>query len=92
MSEFTAIKIKGEVVRNETLPFNPIQCGWDYAGACCCEIKFTKGDVLLKANSEFKIMRIYRNDKKGKPKLESVLHLANNQMEFNIKSDGIRTN
>ena len=50
MSTFTAIKKKGEVVRNETLPFNPLIDGWEYKGACCCEINFTKGDVKIKAN------------------------------------------
>lgn len=89
MSLFTAIKKKGEVVRNETLPFNPLVDGWDYKGACCCEINFTKGDVKIKANSEFKTLQVLRIKPNGKQKLENVFKLPINQLEFLIKANGI---
>jgi hypothetical protein len=90
MSTFTAIKKKGEVVRNETLPFNPIIDGWEYKGACCCEINFTKGDVKIKANSELKTLKVLRvMPKSGKLKLDSVFRLPSNQLEFSIKQNAI---
>lgn len=92
MSTFTAIKKKGEMVRNETLPFNPIIDGWDYKGACCCEINFTKGDVKIKANSEFKTLKVLRILPSGKLKLIDVFRIPSNQLEFSIKSNGINYN
>lgn len=92
MSSFTAIKKKGEVVRNETLPFNPIADGWEYTGACCCEINFTKGDVKIKANSEFNTLKVLRVKPNGKLKTESILRLPSNQLEFSIKANGININ
>ena len=89
---FTAIKKKGEVVRNETLPFNPISEGWQYTGACCCEINFIKGDVKIKANSELGTLKVLRVKPNGKLKLDSILRLPSNQTEFTIKSNGIRVN
>lgn len=89
MSVFTAIKKKGEVVRNETLPFNPLADGWEYKGACCCEINFTKGDVKIKANSEFKTLKVLRILNNGKLKLENVFKIPSNQLEFSIKANGI---
>lgn len=90
MSTFTAIKKKGEVVRNETLPFNPLLDDWEYKGACCCEINFTKGDVKIKANSEFKTLKVLRVSPNGELKTENIFTLPSNQLEFTIKSNGIR--
>lgn len=91
MSTFTAIKKKGDVVRNETLPFNPLQDGFEYTGACCCEVKFAKGNVRVEANVEHKVLRIYRQIGK-KLKLENIFRLPSNQLEFSIKANGINYN
>lgn len=77
------------MVRNETLPFNPLQDGWEYKGACCCEINFIKGDIKIKANSEFNTLKVLRVTPKGKLKLVDIFTLPSNQLEFSIKSNGI---
>jgi hypothetical protein len=87
MSTFTAIKKKNDELFNETLPFNPVADGWDYTGACCCEIKFQKGNIKLFAHSERKILKVYKAGKKDK--LVDVFRLPNNQLEFLIKTNGI---
>jgi len=92
MCTFTAIKKKGEVVRNETLPFNPTADGWEYVGACCCEINFTKGDVKIKANSELRTLKVLKMLPKGKYKLLDVFRIPSNQLEFSIKANAISIN
>ena len=58
MSTFTAIKKKNDELFNETLPFNPIADGWEFTGACCCEIKFKKDNIKLFAHSERKLLKV----------------------------------
>lgn len=88
MSTFTAIKKKGEVAKEETLPFNPIADGWNYIGACCCEINFEKDGIKIKANSEYKTLKVFKLTKRTQ-KLIDVFRLPNNQLEFLIKANGI---
>ena len=90
MSTFTAIKKKNDELFNETQPFNPNADGWEITGACCCEIKFKKDNIKLFANSERKLLKVYKAGKKDK--LIDVFRLPNNQLEFLIKTNGINVN
>ena len=90
MSTFTAIKKKNDELFNETLLFNPIADGLEFTGACCCEIKFKKDNIKLFANSERKLLKVYKAGKKDK--LIDVFRLPNNQLEFLIKTNGINVN
>ena len=90
MSTFTAIKKKNDELFNETLLFNPSADGWEFTGACCCEIKFKKDNIKLFAHSERKLLKVYKAGKKDK--LIDVFRLPNNQLEFLIKTNGINVN
>lgn len=87
MSTFTAIKKKNNELFNQTLDFNPIADGWDYKGACCCEIDFQKGKIKLSVNSEHKQLKFFIAGKRDK--LIDVFRLPSNQIEFLIKTNGI---
>ena len=47
MSKFIALKEKDGVEFSHELPFNPLESGWIYDGACCCNIRFTKGEKMI---------------------------------------------
>ena len=81
MANFTAIMFKDGEERENTLPFNPVLCGWKYVGTNCCEVHFLKDGIRAMVGKHLVF-------KKG-INLVKVCGLPENQLQFLIKSDGI---
>jgi hypothetical protein len=81
---FSVQKTKGGVEFWEHIPFNPILYGWEFKEACCCNIKFTKGDVLLSVTDKGKVF-VKTSEK------TLAFNIPENQLEFLILDYGINT-
>jgi hypothetical protein len=84
-SSFSVLKKKGGVEFWEILPFNPTLYGWQFKEACCCNIKFQKGKVLLTVNDKG-IVQV----KKADGKLLTY-NTPKSQLQFKVLEHGIKS-
>lgn len=74
---FTAIKEKNGERFKVTLPFNPLLEGWQYVGACCCKITFSKDNMVLKVEVGKSCMYVLDGSN-----VKDVITMPRNHSEF----------
>ena len=72
-------KKKDGRVWNETIPFHPLQFGWTFVKACCCEADFTKGIYKMKVAKGKNRLRVFAEEKEV-----LTYTIPESQMEFFI--------
>jgi len=80
MSSFIALKEKDGIEFEYKMPFNPIELGWAYDGACCCNVRFIKEDKMLVVATKKNRMELRNADKR----IVKAYTIPNNQKEFEI--------
>lgn len=84
-TSFKVWKTKNGVGFWEVLPFNPVLYGWTFKEACCCNVKFTKGDMLMSVTDKGNTYVKY-------PEKTVSFTTPTNQLELLILDYGTTTN